>query len=584
MLTYRWKPRQIERPNLVGQLQAELNNLPTALARALVLRGINTFDQARLFFRPSLAHLHDPFLMKDMDRAVARLVQAIERGERVLVYGDYDVDGTTSTALMTHFLRSQGVDVRFFIPNRFKDGYGLGAAGIGFACEECVDLIVALDCGITAHEAAEEIRQRGIDLIICDHHTVAETIPNAVAVLDPKRPDCPYPFKELCGCGVGFKLVQAVLQHQGKDPEAAYVYLDLVAIATASDIVPVYDENRVLMTEGMARLRRLPRLGLKKLAQFARLSLNDCSSSQIVFGIGPRINAAGRLGEATLAVQLMLSEDPNEADHLAQQLEQANQKRKVLDRETLNMAHSKAERQINARQRHTVVLHDPDWHLGVIGIVASRIVERFHRPTIMMTTVNGKAKGSARSINGVNVYNALTACNDLLTDFGGHDYAAGMTMPVENVPEFQERFDAVVGETMTAEMMKPVINVDAELNLDAIDKRFWAVLKQFAPYGPNNRTPVFHARDLAISGHPRTLGREGNHLKFQVKQANNNASMAREVIGFNMHHYLPVLQASQRDGAPLEMVFSVQENTWRGKTSLQLRVKDLRLEGRGDGV
>jgi single-stranded-DNA-specific exonuclease len=479
---------------------------------------------------------------------------------------------------MTSFLREHGLEVDFFIPNRFKDGYGLSRAGIDFAVSRGARLVVALDCGITAHEEAAYARQQGLDLIICDHHTATATIPDAVAVLDPKRPDCPYPFKELCGCGVGFKLVQAVLARLGEDPARALAYLDLVAVATASDIVPVVGENRVLMAEGLHRLRQDARPGFQALASRARIDLAACSTSQIVFAIGPRINAAGRLGEAGRAVDLMLEQDPGRARQLAGILEEANKQRKLLDRETLNTAHHMAERQLTARMRHAVVLHQADWHLGVIGIVASRIVERFHRPTILLTNVNGLAKGSARSITGINVYDALVACSDLHTEFGGHDYAAGMSLPVDNSPVFRERFDAAIGERVTPEMLLPVLEADAELDLEDIDRRFWAVLKQFAPFGPENKAPIFHARQLSVAHQPRTMGQDGKHLKFQVRRAGSLDATTREVVGFNMHHYLPVLQTSQRQGQPLELMFSIQENTWRGTTTMQLRAYDLRLE------
>ncbi len=577
-MKYRWLMRPMEKPDVVRRLQRELNNLPDALARVLVLRGIETYEQARLFFRPSLDDLHDPFLMQDMEAAAARVVEALRAGERILVYGDYDVDGTTATALMTGFLREMGADVSFFIPDRIEDGYGLGATGIDHANSLGAGLIVALDCGITAVAEADYTRARGIDLIICDHHTPEERIPDATAVLNPKRADCNYPFKELSGCGVGFKLVQAVLARLGKPAELALPYLDLVALSTASDIVPLYGENRALMAEGLKMLRTRPRLGIRKLAERACTDLADCSTTRIVFNLGPRINAAGRMGDASRAVELMLEEDDARAAALAGQLEQANLQRRTLDQETLSQAYQLAEEQIDGRSRSSLVLYHPGWHLGVIGIVASRLVERFNRPVIMLAGANGNAKGSARSIGGINIYNALEACKDLLLAFGGHDFAAGLTLPAANVARFRQRFDEVVENAITPDMLAPAIEVDAEIALDDIDSRFWAILKQFEPHGPENDTPVFRAGGLEMAGLPKTVGREGEHLKFSVRRADSYGEAGREVIGFRMGRLLPELQAGLRQGRTLEMLFSLQENVWNGRTTLQLRARDIRLQ------
>ncbi|MFQ5570032.1 MAG: single-stranded-DNA-specific exonuclease RecJ [Rhodothermales bacterium] len=578
MTKYRWVLRPIDDPEAVTQLQQALNNLPEALARTLVLRGIDSFDAAKRFFRPSLNDLHDPFLMQDMDDAARRVAQAIQQRERVLVYGDYDVDGTTSTALMMRFLSEMGVEAAFFIPNRFTHGYGLNIAGIDYAVEQGARLIIALDCGITALDEARYAREHGIGLIICDHHTAGDTLPDALAVLDPKRPECSYPFKELSGCGVTFKLVEATLRCLEESPEQAFSYADLVAISTASDIVPLTGENRVLMREGFKRLRQQPSLGLRKLAQQARLDFNHLTVDRIVFGIGPRINAAGRMGEAHRAVALLLSDDSVEATKLAALLEHANQQRRTLDQETQAQAIRKAEIQLGGRMRHALVLHEPDWHQGVVGIVASRLVDRFHRPAVMLCTANDAAKGSARSITGINIYTAIKACEDLLTQFGGHDFAAGLTLPEENIPAFRERLDEVVGRMMTPEMMIPAIKVDASLNLHDLDDRFWNVLNQFAPFGPENMKPIFLSRDLEVMGPPKTVGNGGAHLKFSVRQRGGSSSPPRHVIGFGMGAYLQTVLDSRRNGQPLSMVFSIEENTWQGRTSLQLRARDLRVE------
>ena len=576
-MKHRWVQRSIDEPAVVKQLQKELNDLPEALARSLVLRDVTTLEASRRYFRPSLGELNSSFLMQDMPMAAERVAQAIEQGERVLVYGDYDVDGTTATALMTHFLCAAGVDASYFIPDRIEHGYGLCEAGLDYAVDQGASLVVALDCGITAHEQAEYAREQGLDLIICDHHTAQDTIPNALAVLNPKRGDCPYPFKSLCGCGVGFKLIQAVLTRLGRPPEDAHAYLDLLALSTAADIVPMQGENRVLMREGLAALQQRPRLGVRMLAKEANLDLSACNTGNLVFSLGPRINAAGRMGDAGRAVDLLLAEDEGQAASLASELEKLNKERREADQATRKEATRLAETYLAAKTRHSVVLHRPGWHPGIIGIVASRIVERFYRPTILLASVNGTVKGSARSISGLNVYDALTACEDLLTQFGGHAQAAGLSLPEENLPAFKERFDEAVKESLSADMLIPAIKVDAPLDLNAINGRFWAVLKQFAPHGPANSKPVFQGSDLAVAGTPRTVGRDGKHLKFNVRQRATSDAKPLDVIGFGMGDKLEVLQKSQHSNRPLELLFSVEENTWNGRTSLQLKARDLRL-------
>lgn len=582
-MKYRWLPRPLDRPDVTARLQHELNNLPPALARALVLRGIDTFERARLFFRPSFEHLHDPFLMRNMEAAANRVVEAIRKKERVLVYGDYDVDGTTATALVVSFLRKYGVKVEFFIPDRFEDGYGLNIGGIEHATRIGAGLIIAVDCGITAVEEADYALSRNIDLIICDHHTPEAVLPEALAVLNPKQPECAYPFKELSGCGVAFKLVQAVLRKLDEPAQQIREYLDLVAVSTVSDVVPLYGENRVLMHEGLKVLRSNPRLGFRMLAEQACINLAVCSTSHIVFGIGPRINAAGRMGDAGRAVELLLETDEHRAASTAAQLENANRQRRSLDQETLRQAADLAERLLNSRTRHSVVLYQPEWHLGVVGIVASRLVERFYRPVIMLSSFNGIVRGSARSINGLNIYDALKSCEDLLTTFGGHDYAAGLALPEENISAFRQRFDDAVANVLTPDMLIPALFIDASLDLDSIDDRFWAILKQFEPHGPENDEPVFSAKDLEVIGRIRTIGRDGEHIKFIVRQRDGSNRRGIEVVGFKMSNLLPTVYASQRDGHTLEMAFSVQENNWNGRTTLQLRAHDLRLGENGTG-
>ncbi len=579
MRKYRWVRRPLPDPNAVATLMAAARNLPEPLARVLVARGITTVEAARAFFRPALNQLHDPFLMADMEAAARRLARAIEDREQVLVYGDYDVDGTTATALMTSFLKEHGVPVRYFVPDRFRHGYGLSQKALEEALDAGTRLLIALDCGITAAEEAAYARTRGVDLIICDHHTAGATLPEAVAVLDPKRPDCPYPFPELSGCAVAFKLVQATLQVLGEAPEAAYRYLDLVALSTAADIVPLTGENRVLMAEGLRHLRRSTRPGLQQLAARARWPLETLTMHGIVFGLAPRINAAGRLGDANRAVALLLAEDTATADKLAAELDAANRERQQLDHQTLEEAIAQAERQITARDdRHALVLYDPDWHLGVIGIVASRIVERFYRPTILLCAVDSILKGSARSIAGLNIYEALRDCEDLLLQFGGHTYAAGLALEEARLEAFRERFNEAVGARMTPELLVPRLEIDALLDLHTLDERFWRMLQRFGPHGPENEEPLFMARDLEVVGTPRLVGGGGKHLKFYVRQRAHPDDPPCEVIGFRLGRLLPAVQHSLRTGHPLALAFTLQENTWQGQTRIQLRLRDLKLQ------
>ena len=575
----RWVFRPSADCQLIESLSSSLNNLPRALSEALITRGIATFEDARRFFRPRLEELHDPYLMKGMDKAVERVVDAKEKDQKVLVYGDYDVDGTTSTALMTHFLNSIGISASFWIPHRIKNGYGLCSEGIDIAEQRGATLIIALDCGITAVEEALYAKRKGIDLIICDHHKPGAIIPDALAVLDPKQEDCPYPFDELSGCGVGFKLIQAVLSRLGASHDSAYEYLDLVAISTASDIVPLEGENRILMREGIEKLRTTTRAGLKGLARVAKINLEHVAGSNIVFGLGPRINAAGRLEDARFAVELLLSDSESDALKMAQRLDESNTQRRQMDRDVLKEAVVKAERQLGNEDCHCLVVHDEAWHPGIVGIVASRLVDRFYRPAIVLTTVNGEVKGSARSIFGVNIYKAINACSELLSQFGGHDYAAGLSMEGHNVSTFRSRVNEEVGSQITPDLLVPVIEIDASVRLDEIDNRFWAVLRQFAPYGPSNSEPIFYAENLELSRPPMRMGRDGTHIKFWVKQRNSSQQVF-ETIGFGMYDHFDTLQKSRQERIPVEMLFSLSENRWNGVRTLQLKARDLRLQKR----
>ncbi|MDA0873605.1 MAG: single-stranded-DNA-specific exonuclease RecJ [Bacteroidetes bacterium] len=559
----------------VEALRTALNDLPLPLARTLVLRGVDTFEAARSYFRDDLTSLHDPLTYKGMQQAVERITGAMRNGEAIVVYGDYDVDGTTATALLTHYLLSQGANASFFVPDRFRHGYGLSRQGLDAVREMGAKLIIALDCGVTAVEETTYARECGMDLVICDHHTPQDVLPDAVAVLDAKREDDTYPFKELCGCGVTFKLVQALHAALGKDPSDLLHYLDLVAVATTADMVPLTGENRVLVREGLHRLRYRPRIGLRMLADQAGAKLSEATTRSIGFYLGPRINAAGRLGDAARAVNLLLADDQIEATARARQLERLNEERRALDRETQQEAFAMADRFLAGRERHALVLHHPDWHLGVIGIVASRLVERHYRPAVMLTTAGSVVKGSARSTAGINVYAALTECQDLLLEYGGHDYAAGLTLEPSNLASFIERFDQAVARSVNEESLEPFVEIDAELRLSQLDERFWAVLKQFEPFGQDNPAPVFLSKDLEIVGPVAGVGRQRDHVKFSVRER-GASHPARNVIGFGLGKHLPELAAVQADGRTIELLFSVEENTWNGRTSLQLNALDLR--------
>lgn len=542
------------------------------IAHLLTLRGVTTFDSARRFFRPDLNELHDPFLMRDMEEGACRLAAAVRNHEKVVVYGDYDVDGTTATAIMYSFLKKFGTEVYHYIPHRFKEGYGINEDGIQYAIDIKASLIVSVDCGITAVEEAKFAKARGIDLIICDHHTAGDVIPDAVAVLDPKRLDCPYPFDGLSGAGVGFKLVQATLTKLGLPQTVAYDYLDLVAISIASDIVPIVDENRILMREGLKLVNSSPRVGIKSLMNLIKMEVGKVSTSNIVFSIGPRINAAGRMGDASTALQLLIAETKEEGDKYAKELESINQRRRKTDTETMVQAVKLVEDELDMDKCSAVVLHNDDWHLGVIGIVASRLVDMYCRPTVMLSTVDGKIKGSARSIKGFNIYNALKECEDLLVQFGGHEFAAGLTMDVEQLDEFRNRFNAIVNSNLCDEDFLPELSIDAVVNLKDIDERFWKILNQFEPYGPNNCKPIFVSRNLKVVGTPMRVGKD--HLKLKVTQ--NGDAGAFDAIGFNLGQHLEDVRKCTEGG--LSLAFTVNENTWQNRTNLQMQVVDVKIE------
>jgi single-stranded-DNA-specific exonuclease len=551
---------------VVLQLAQELS-VPPIIARVMLNRGIDSHAAALAFFRTNLEHMHDPFLMADMTTAVERLAQALAQREKILIYGDYDVDGTTATALIRLVMRELGFDVPFYIPDRLKEGYGISRAGLDWAREQGVKLIVAVDCGVTAHKEIAYARDHGIDVIVCDHHQPAHDLPPATALLDPKRRDCPYPFKELAGVGVTFKLLQGLFQHLQRDPQGLFRYLDLVAIGSAADIVPLVDENRVLVKAGLERLNHTENVGMQALIQVCGLQQCPITTSNIVFILGPRINAVGRMGDAGRAVKLLTAQEMAQAMDIARVLEVENRERRSVDEETYREAVAMIEEQGDHETRHAFVLHKEDWHTGVIGIVASRIVEKYYRPTVLISVQKGMGKGSARSINGFDLYQALQECESSLAGYGGHKYAAGLSIPMENIDAFRARFEQVAKGRLTPEMLTPRLMIDGEIRLPEIDSRFMRFLDALAPYGPQNMRPVFVARELRVVGTPQIVG--NNHLRFYVTQ--NDKKL--DCIGFNLGDLLPRLRQGRAD---VEMAFLVEENTWQGRTTIQLRVKDIR--------
>ncbi|MDO6437682.1 single-stranded-DNA-specific exonuclease RecJ [Cyclobacterium sp. 1_MG-2023] len=566
-MDYRWKHKDKANSELVEHLSNEINVNPT-LANVLVNRGISDFQQAKDFFRPDIDKLHDPYLMKDMDVAVHRLHQAIEKNEKILVYGDYDVDGTTSVALFYGFIQSFYPNVAFYIPDRYKEGYGISEKGVRFAAENNFSLVVSLDCGIKALDKIDLANELGVDFIICDHHTPGETLPQAIAVLDPKRKDCPYPFKELSGCGVGFKLIQAFSQFTGRNQNTLYAFLDLLVISIASDIVPISGENRILAYFGLERLNNNPRPGIKALILKGKLE-KDINITDIVFKIGPRINASGRLEHAKASVELLISKDLDEAVRRAELVEDVNAARKNFDenitREALEMIET---RELDGEFKSTVLFKE-DWHKGVIGIVASRCIEKYYRPTIILTESNNKATGSARSVYDFNIYEAIEECSDLLEQFGGHKYAAGLTLSVANVPAFQEKFESVVSRRVSEIHMKPILEIDDELILDQINYRFYNILKQMTPFGPGNPEPVFCANQV-FAENVRVL--KDKHLRFDIIQ--DGQSTKPVCIGFGFADYYDLLNSKMR----FNIAFEIRENTFRNTSSLQLYVKDIKFD------
>ena len=569
MLNKRWTIREVEDDNSFKALADSLN-ISEVLARLLSLRDIKTFSEAKFFFRPSIESLHDPYLMLGMETAAKRVIHALTENQSICIYGDYDVDGTCSTALLYMFLKELGANVDFYIPRRLNEGYGLSKDGIDYIkADNDTKLLITVDCGITAIEETAYANELGMDVIICDHHQPKDELPNAFAILDPLKPLCGYPFNYLSGAGVAFKLAQGIAEKIGKR-EMPLQYLDLVALASAADIVPLIDENRVLVREGLDKINNNPRPGIQALIESSGLQPGNLNSGQVVFTIAPRINAVGRLGDAKRAVELLITESVDEARTMAKVLETENYARRKIDVDTFDSALQLVENSIDLENELAIVLHQEEWHPGVIGIVASRLVEKYYRPTIMLTTIDGIAKGSARSINNFNIYDALQKCEELLIHFGGHQAAAGLAIELDKVQEFKDKFNKIVRESITAEDLFPEVMIDAKIKLSEITPKFLRILDQFSPFGPENMRPVFLSEGVEIYNNPRLVG--NNHLVACFKQNGNDKIF--DSIGFNMREYLDLLSDKKIN---VDIVYTIDKTVRDGRTYPQLRLKDLRL-------
>ena len=554
----------------VSRLSSELGVDPV-LSELLTQRGIRTFQEARDFFRPDLGNLHDPFLMKDMDKAVSRLEKAVESGEKILVYGDYDVDGTTAVSLVYSFILRLTSNVDFYIPDRYDEGYGVSFKGIDWAADNGFSLIITLDCGIKANDKVRYARSKGIDVIICDHHLPENDLPDAVAVLDPKREDCLYPFDDLSGCGVGFKLVQAYSRKNGIPFESLVPLLDLLVVSIASDLVSVIGENRILAHFGLKRLNEEPRKGLLAMIHLSGLDPEHITIDDIVFKIGPRINAAGRMETGRIAVELLTADDDEVAVRIGTGINEHNNERKNIDREITQEALEMVRSRKCLPAENATIVYNPLWHKGVVGIVASRLVEAFYKPTIVLTKSNGLVTGSARSVHGFDLYDAIESCADLLENFGGHLYAAGLTLKEENLNEFCRRIDVFIAGKIDHQMLTPLITIDTRLQFEQITPKFFRILKQFQPFGPGNNAPVFLTENVYDNGNARKVGAEGGHLRLELIQETQPYRHI-SAIAFNKSEHFDHIKA----GNPFDVCYSIVENYYRGIANLQLRIKDLR--------
>ena len=562
-MKFDWKVKEYNEQK-VSNLAAELQ-IPLPIATVLYNRGFTSADEATHFFNPGIQDLHDPFLLQDMEKAVDRVQSALMNKEIVLIYGDYDVDGTTATSLLYLFLHEIGLNTIYYIPDRGKEGYGLSRTGIDEAIKQNVTLIITCDCGINAFNEISYANANGIDLVITDHHEPAETLPDALAILNPKRENDPYPFKELCGAGVAFKLLQAFSTKNNIPLEKLFRHLDLVAIGTAADIVPILDENRALVAKGLEYLNRTNKVGVNALMKVSGFTNKVMNVVNIVFGLAPRINAAGRLGEATRAVKLLTSFDRNEARDLAFLLEQENRHRQSIEKDTIDQAILRLNATHDIYKDKLFAISGEDWHQGVIGIVASKIKELYNRPVVMISTQNGIGKGSARSIPNFDLYNAFTECADLLENYGGHKMAAGLTINKEMIPRFQERIKRIASKQITEEMLHPSLLIDCEIDFNEINQDLLNHLKKMAPFGPGNMRPIFIARELSIAGMPRIVGE--NHLKFKAAKDKKIIS----AIGWKLGTMYEMLISNR----PLDIVFVIEENEWNGIKEIQLNIKDI---------
>ncbi len=563
----RWVLKPKKNIQKITKIQQELGVNPI-IAELLINREVETFEEARIFFRPSLDYLLDPFLMKDMDLAIARIEQAIGNKEKILIYGDYDVDGTTAVSVVYSFFRNFHSGIAYYIPDRYSEGYGISYQGIDYAEAHGFSLIIALDCGIKALDKIAYANSKNIDFIIGDHHLPGPEIPNAVAVLDPKRSDCPYPYKELSGCGIGFKIIQAFILRNQMQMELAYQYLDLVAVSIASDIVPITGENRLLTHFGLKKLNSNPSFGLRALIDLSSNKTGKFTVNDIVFQIGPRINAAGRIDHAKDAVQLLNAKSLAEAKAFSESIDDQNNTRKGFDLRITEEALSLLDNDEMLQSKNTTVLYKEDWHKGVIGIVASRLTEKYYRPTIILTNTNGHIAGSARSVLGFDLYEALSECSDLLDQYGGHKYAAGLTMKEDNISLFQQRFEEVVSKSIKPEMLQQEVLIEREINFEDIDSKFYRLLQQFEPFGPQNEAPVFLSKGVTFAYPAYIVG--STHLKFSVRQKD---STVFECIGFGLGEYVDTINS----GKSFDICYSIEENNWRGKRNLQLNVKAIRF-------
>jgi single-stranded-DNA-specific exonuclease len=559
----RWKILTADKTK-VEALHQSLKIHP-ALCKIFVQRGIEIFEQAKDFFRPQLTELHSPWLMKDMEKAVARIISATDNDEKVLVFGDYDVDGTTAVASMYQFLKKLHSNLDFYIPHRYREGYGISKSGIDFAKENGFTLIISLDCGIKSTDLIAYAKKMGIDFIVCDHHLPDEILPPAVAILNPKQKDCNYPYKELCGCGVGFKLMSALAESMNLPPGSAFEYLDLLATAIAADIVPMTGENRVLAFHGLAKANKNPNYGIKALAKLSGLE-KEMHITNLVFMIAPRVNAAGRMDDARKAVQMFIAESEEDALHFAELLHSDNTDRKEADKNITEEALIQINENENWKHRNSTVVFQPHWHKGVVGIVASRLIEHYYRPTVVLTQSGDYAAGSARSVPGFNLYEAIHACKEYLLGYGGHFAAAGMTLELEQVDAFREKFEEVVASLITQELLIPEIIIDTEILLKDINQSFYNIIAQMEPFGPENLRPVFIVKKVTDNGWSKIVKEQ--HIRFSVRQDNVTISG----IGFGMADKFPLLQQKQ----PIDIVFTIDENEWNEQKSLQLKVMDFR--------